>query len=87
MHVIGSRGTATRTVIEHHEVGKTLQNLVHFTIVSLYRLRLMLQRRDSEMMRKNRERVEKQLEARVYLLRHLLGRTVFLTKETRTFLD
>ena len=85
--MVGGAGSTFRTVIEYHQLGVSLQNLVHLTIVRQYALRLVLACGNGEVHRQYRERIYQQLELLVKGLRHLLLRAVLRTEEARAVGD
>ena len=87
MQMVWSRGTALRTVVEYHQFAVQTQKSVHLAIVLEDGLRLMLACRNREMYRKDRERIDQQVETFVYLLGHLYLRTVLLAEEAWTLIE
>ena len=94
MQVVGSTGTTHRTIVEHGQVGVSLQQLPHRTYMLGYALWLMLCRGYGEMYGQDGERIQQQLKAMPLLLFpallrggggacHLHLRPILLTEETR----
>ena len=83
MGMIGSRCATARTVVEHHQLGKVIQQLVYFRIMRGYLLGFMPPKWDGIMFGQDGERIDEQFKILVNRLRHLLFRSVFLAEETR----
>ena len=83
MHVIGSRGSTLRAVIENGNVRITCQNAVHFRIIVQYALRLMGACRNGEMHRHYGVWIDKQLKLVVQMFYNLTVRPVAFTQEAR----
>ena len=83
MKMIRGRGTALRTIVEHHQFAVKREEAMHLAVVLIDGLILMLAGRNGEMHRKDWERIHQQMEVFVYLLRHLLLWTVAVAEEAR----
>ena len=85
MKMIRGRGTALRTIVEHHQFAMQREEAMHLAIVLIDGLILMLAGRNGEMHRKDWERIHQQMEVFIYLLRHLLLWSVAVAEEARAF--
>ena len=81
MKMVGSRGTALRSVVEHEQPAVALQKFSHYVIVAGNALRLMLTCGDGEVFGQDRERIYEYMEFRVLPHAHLLLRTILIAEE------
>ena len=84
MSVVRSRGTALRPVVEHHHLGIFVKQVEYLAIIAQYALRLMPQRRYSEMSREYGEGIDEQFKMLVYYLLCLFLGAVGLAQEARS---
>ena len=92
MHVVGSRGSALRTVIEHHHIRIAIRQLVHHRIVAADALWLMTRQRNREVHGQDGVGVDKQFVACLPVAAHhgfseLISRSVLGTEEAGSLID
>ena len=87
MTMVGSRRSAFRTVVEHHQLGEQREQTVYLAVVVVYCLWLVGELGYREMCRQDRVGVDEKFEVLVDSLRHLFLRTVLAAEEARTLLQ
>ena len=90
MQVVGRGSPAARAVVKNGQVGKFRRQLVNHRVVAVDSLRLVRRRRNGEVHRQNRERIDEQFELFAadgifHQLGKLVRRTIRCTEETRPF--
>ena len=84
MSMVGSRGTAARTIIEDHDVGIIVEQRINLREQSGYALRLMATSRQSEVHWQNREWIYQEFQSTLQNLRHLTVVAISIAEKTRT---